>query len=104
MEERRQINRVEYKAKSVIVLCDTLEKIYVEVKNVSPLGMGIIVPAGAPDIMGQDLIIVAETLIMYAYVNRTEKNEDGTTTAGIEAKKFTPEVLSYLFESIGGEE
>ncbi len=104
MEERRQINRVEYKAKSVIVLCDTLEKIYVEVKNVSPLGMAITLPAGSPDILHKDIIIVAETLIMYALVNRTQKEEDGTVTVGIEAKKFTPEVLEYLFNSIGGEE
>ena len=39
MEERRQINRIEYETKSVIVVCDTQEKIYVKVQNVSPLGM-----------------------------------------------------------------
>lgn len=103
MEERRQINRVEFTARSVIVLCDTLEKIYVKVKNVSPLGMGILLPAGSQDIKGKDIIIVAETLIMYAYVNRTVLNEDGTITAGIEAKKFTPDVLEYLFNSIGND-
>lgn len=104
MEERRQINRVEYLAKSVIVVCDTEETIYVEVQNVSPLGMGIVMPADGPDILGKDIIIVAETLIMYAEVNRQEKQEDGTYIIGIQAKKFTPDVLEYLFTHIGNVE
>ena len=77
MEERSQINRVEYPAKSVIVICDTGEKIFVETENVSPLGMGIKAPKETPDILGKDIIIVAETLIMYATVSRQEKREDG---------------------------
>ena len=101
MEERRQINRVQYIAKSVIVVCDTEETIYVEVENVSPLGMGIRMKADAPDILGKDIIIVAETLIMYAEVNRQEKQEDGTYVVGIQAKKFTQDVLEYLFSHIG---
>ena len=40
MEERRGINRVDYRVKSVIVTCDTFEKFYVDAINVSPLGMG----------------------------------------------------------------
>ena len=104
MEERRQINRVEYIAKSVIVVCDTEETVYVEVKNVSPLGMGIIMPADGPDILGKDIIIVAETLIMYAEVNRQEKQEDGTYIIGIQAKKFTQDVLEYLFTHIAPED
>ncbi len=101
VEERRSINRVDYKAKSVIVICDTGEKFFVETKNVSPLGMGITVDADAPDLVGKDIIIVASTLIMYADVNRQEKNEDGTYTIGISAREFTPEVLQYLFSHIG---
>ena len=103
MEERRQINRVEYLAKSVIVVCETEQTVYVEVQNVSPLGMGIVMPADGPDILGKDIIIVAETLIMYAEVNRQEKQEDGTYIIGIQAKKFTPDVLEYLFTHIGQE-
>ena len=38
---------------------------------------------------------------MYALVNRMEKLEDGSFIVGIEAKKFTDEVLKYLFEHIG---
>ena len=59
--------------------------------------------ADAPDIMGKDIIIVAETLIMYADVIRQVKNEDGSYIVGIAAKKFTPEVLDYLFEHIATE-
>ena len=98
MEERRKINRVKYIAKSVIVVCDTEETIYVDV---SPLGMGIRMKADAPNILGKDIIIVAETLIMYAEVNRQEKQEDGTYVVGIRAKKFTEDVLEYLFSHIG---
>ena len=101
MEERRQINRVEYPAKGVIVICDTGDKVFVETENVSPLGMGIKAPKETADILGKDIIIVAETLIMYATVNRQEKREDGDFTLGINAKKFTPEVLEYLFNHIG---
>ena len=104
MEERRQINRVEYIAKSVIVVCETEQVIDVEVENVSPLGMGIRMPANAPDILGKDIIIVAETLIMYAEVNRQEKQEDGSFIVGIQAKKFTQDVLEYLFTHIAAEE
>ena len=100
MEERRNISRVDYAAKGVVVVCDTGDKYYVETKNVSPLGMGVIMPEGSPDIVGKDIIIVASTLIMYADVNRQVRNDDGTYTIGINAKQFTPEVLQYLFKHI----
>ena len=100
MEERRNISRVDYSAKGVVVVCDSGEKYMVETKNVSPLGMGIIMPADSPDIVGKDIIIVASTLIMYADVNRQVKNEDGTFTVGISARQFTPDVLQYLFNHI----
>ena len=100
MEERRKINRVSYPAKGVIVVCETGEKYFVETENVSPLGMGIRVPAGTPEIVGKDINIVAETLIMYADVNRQEQKEDGSFEVGISARKFTPEVLEFLFTHI----
>lgn len=56
MEERRQINRIEYEAKSVIVVCDTQEKIYVKVENISPLGMGIIMKEDRPDLLNKDIM------------------------------------------------
>lgn len=101
MEERRKLSRVDYSAKSVIVVCETGEKYYVETENVSPLGMGIHIDKDAPDILGKDIIIVAETLIMYADVVRQVRREDGSYTIGIAARKFTPEVLDYLFNHIG---
>jgi len=101
MEERRQINRVEYIAKSVIVVCETQETIQVNADNVSPLGMGIVMMEDRPDIVGKDIIIVAETLIMYADVIRQEKQEDGSYIVGIQAKRFTQDVLEYLFTHIG---
>ena len=74
MEERRRIDRVGYQAKSVIVVCDTGESIFVETRNVSPLGIAFTMPAGSPDLKGKDIIIVADTMIMYADVTRQEEH------------------------------
>lgn len=104
MEERRKINRTVFHSKSVIVICDTEQKIYADVENVSPLGMGAHVPADSPELLNKDIIIITETLIMYAQVNRVEKREDGSYTIGIKAKRFTNDVLQYLFEHIGQDE
>lgn len=80
---------------------DTQEKIYVDVKDISPLGMGICVPEGHEGLLGKQVIVVAETLIMYAEVSREEKQEDGSTFIGVHAIKFTDDVLQYLFSHIG---
>ena len=87
MEERRAIGRVGYSANAVIVVCDTQEKYYVHTENVSPLGMALRVPEEVPDILGKDIILVADTLIMYADVTRQEKQEDGSGILGIAARK-----------------
>ena len=50
--------------------------------------------------MGKDVIIVAETLIMYADVIREDVEADGTKTIAFNAKRFTQDVLEYLFEHI----
>ena len=100
MEERRKIGRVAHSANGVIVICDTQEKIYVHTENISPLGMAFRMDAGAPDILGKDIIIVAETLIMYADVKRQIRQEDESYIVGISAKKFTDDVLQYLFDNI----
>ena len=100
MEERRLINRVDFKANSVIVDKETTEKYYGEVKNVSPLGIAITVDAKTPDIVGRDVIVVAETLIMYADVVRIDEESDNAKTIALKARKFTPDVLEYLFEHI----
>ena len=41
---------------------------------------------------------------MYADVKRQVKAEDGSFEIGVGARKFTPEVLEFLFKSIGGKE
>ena len=104
MEARIKLDRVGYSANGVIVICDTQEKIYVKTENISPLGMAVRMEPGAPDITGKDIIIVTETLIMYADVNRQEKQEDGSLVAGISARKFTDDVLQYLFDHIALED
>lgn len=100
MKDSRESDRVKYSARSVVVVCDTQEQIYVEVSDVSPLGMGIVMPPEAPNIVGKDIIIVAEALVMYADVVRQEKNSDGTYSLGIQAKRFSDDTLHYLFNSI----
>lgn len=104
MEERRRISRVEFAAPSVIVVCDSLKKIYASVKNLSPLGMAVTVPADTESMLGKDIIIVADTLIMYADVVREDKEADGTVTVALSARKFTNDVLEYLFNHIALDE
>lgn len=99
-KEKRKIERVEYSTRGVIVICDTQEKVDVEVENVSPLGIGVVMEPDGPDLLEKDIIIVTETLIMYAEVIWQEKREDGRSSAGIAAKKFTEDVLQYLFDNI----
>ena len=77
MEDRRKINRVSYPTKSVLVDCETQTRYYVKTDNVSPLGMGLIADSTIPNLVGKDVIIVAETMIMYADVIRQVKNDDG---------------------------
>lgn len=55
---------------------------------------------GITQLIGKDIIIVADTMIMYADVTRQEAQEDGSFKVAISARKFTPEVLNYLFEHI----
>jgi hypothetical protein len=104
MEERRKINRLEYNADSVIVVCDTLEKIYGKAVNISPLGLAVNIPGGSASVNDKDVIVVAETLIMYADVVREDVNEDGSKTIALSARKFTPEVMQYLFKHISIDE
>jgi hypothetical protein len=46
------------------------------------------------------VIIVAETLIMYADAVREEDADDGKRLVAFTAKRFTQDVLEYLFEHI----
>lgn len=99
-KERRQLNRVDYESKSVIVLPDTAEKYIGITKNISPLGIAISVPEDTPSFLNQKVIIVAETLIMYADAVREEEPVNGQRIVAFTARKFTQEVLEYLFEHI----
>ena len=101
MVERRGINRVDYRVKSVIVTCDTFEKFVVEAVNVSPLGMGVLVDKGAPELLNKDIIIVADCLVMYAHVNRIADYDETHNIVGINGKTFDDATLGYLFEHIG---
>ncbi|MBE5825434.1 MAG: hypothetical protein E7307_02240 [Butyrivibrio sp.] len=103
MEERRKIGRVEFSANSVIVDRNTLEKYYGHVKNISPLGVAVTMDEGTPSLLGRDVILVAETMIMYADCIR-EDNDGGQKTVAFCSKKFTNDVLQYLFDRIGSEE
>ena len=100
IKERRQLNRVDYKSKSVIVLPDTADKYIGTTKNISPLGIAIIVPEDTPSLLGKSVIIVAETLIMYADAVREDPSENGQRVVAFTAKRFTQDVLEYLFEHI----
>ena len=102
--DKRKIGRVEFKAPSVVVICETGETIFVQVEDASPRGMGLWMKDDRPEIKGKDIIIVADTVIMYAEIVRMVKRDDGTYTVGISAKKFTPEVLDYLFKHIGNQD
>lgn len=103
MEERRKIGRVDFKSKGFVVMCETGDKFEVDTCNVSPLGMAVLMPAGTPSLSGKDVIVVAETIIMYADVIRETELEDGRLELGLSAKRFSPDVMEYLFENIGGE-
>ena len=104
MVERRRIDRVSYKADSVIVVREDLNKIYAKVENLSPLGMAVKVDGDKPSLLGKDVIVVADTLIMYADVVREDHASDGTTLVALNARKFTNEVLEYLFDHIALDE
>lgn len=99
-DDRRMFDRREYRPEGIAVVCDTQQVLYVGVRDISPGGVGITLPADAPYLLKEDLILVADTMIMYASVVRQVKQEDGSWQAGLEAKKFSQEVLQYLFDSI----
>ncbi len=101
MQERRSINRVEFLANSVIVDKQSLAKYFGQVKNISPLGIAITVDKRVPDLVGRDVIVVAETMIMYAEAVREDKEVGEKKSIAFKARKFTPDVLQYLFEHIG---
>ena len=98
--ERRAIGRVSFPSKGVLVVCDTQEVLHVGVRDLGPIGVGIRADADCRNLVGKDVIMVAETLIMYADVVRQDPLPDGCWSIGLAAKKFSKDVLQYLFDSI----
>lgn len=98
--ERRALGRVPYLSDGVVVVCDTQAVFHVGVLDVGPSGVSLTLPEDAPDLTGRDLILVMDTMIMYVDVIRQERRQDGAWRAGVAARKFSREVLQYLFDSI----
>ena len=98
--ERRSIGRVSFPSKGVLVVCDTQEVLHVGVRDLGPIGVGIRAEADTQNLVGKDVIMVAETLIMYADVVRQDPMTDGCWSIGLTARKFSRDVLQYLFDGI----
>ena len=98
--ERRAIGRVAFPSRGVLVVCDTQEVLHVGVRDLGPIGVGVRVDPETQNLVGKDVIMVAETLIMYADVVRQEPLPDGSWSVGLSARKFSRDVLQYLFDGI----
>lgn len=99
-QERRTIGRVKYQTKALLVVCENQEVIHGTVRDLSPLGVGMKVPPETPSLLGKDVILIGETLIMYADVVRQVPLEHGGWAIGLTARRFSAEVLQFLFEGI----
>lgn len=99
-KERRGIGRVKYRAEGIAVVCDTQQVIRVEVLDIGPSGAGVRMPAETPELVGKDLILLTDTMILYVDLIRQEREGDGSWRAGMSSRKFSQEVLQYLFDSI----
>lgn len=99
-KERRRLGRVAYSSAGIAVVCDTEAVIRVGVLDVGPSGASLILSAETADLTGKDLILIADTMIMYAGVVRQERLENGAWRAGLASRKFSRDVLQYLFDSI----
>lgn len=98
--EQRKSGRVEHKSQGIAVSCDTQTVFHVNILDIGPGGAGLILPPDTPKLTGRDLILITETMIIYADVTRQERLEDGSWRAGLAARKFSREVIQYLLESI----
>ena len=98
--ERRAIGRVAFPSRGVIVVCDTQEVLHVGVRDLGPIGVGVRAEADTQNLVGKDVIMVAETLIMYADVVRQDPLADGSWSIGLAARKFSGDVLQFLFDGI----
>ena len=98
--ERRAIGRVTFPSRGVLVVCDTQEVLHVAVRDLGPIGVGIRAESDTKNLLGKDVIMVAEPLIMYADVVRQDPLPDGSWSIGLAARKFSSDVLQYLFDGI----
>lgn len=98
--ERRTSGRIEYPSHGIAVVCDTQTVIHMSVLDIGPGGAGLILPPDTPYLTGKDLILITDTMIIYADVIRQERSEDGSWKAGLAARRFSSEVLQYLLGSI----
>lgn len=98
--ERRALGRVAFPSKAVMVVCETQEVFHVNVQDLGPVGVGIIGSPDMPQLLGKDVVIVLETLIMYADVVRQVERPNGSWNIGLAARRFTSDVLQYLYDGI----
>lgn len=98
MEERRELPRINYKAKAILVLYETGCPLYADIINLNPLGMGLVMNETAPDILGCDVLVVSDTSLVYSTIIRQKKRPDGTYEIGTKNKKFDKKTKQYLFD------
>ncbi|XCP84474.1 PilZ domain-containing protein [Roseburia hominis] len=98
--ERRSIERVQFRTNGIIVVRETEEMLYVQIEDMSPLGIGFRMEAGSPDIRDKDIVVITETAIMYADVVHVIEQQDGSIKVGVSMKKFTEDLLKVLFKRI----
>ena len=101
INDKRNIGRIEFNTPSIMVVYGTGEMIYVKVEDASPKGMGLTIKGNPADLLNQDVVIVADTVIMYATVRHVTPRDNGTCFVGIGAKKITVDVLRYILRNLG---
>lgn len=101
INDKRKIGRIEFSTPSQMVVYGTGETIYVRVEDASPKGMGLSIKGQPHDLLNKDVIVIADTVIMYASIRHVTPRNDGTCFVGIAAKKFTDEVLRYIVRNFG---
>ena len=72
----------------------------VKVRDLGPIGVGICVPFDTQVLVGKDVILVAETLIMYADAVRQTQLNDEEWVIGLSARKFPQDVLQFIIDGI----
>ena len=79
-------------------------RVEAQVTDVSPLGLSLTVAEDAPDLLNSNVIVATDTMIMYAQIVRRVPRKEGGWQLGVNARRFTPEIVQYLFTSISGQD